>query len=157
MLFVRRRTSFLAGALKLADASRLTATRHVRVSIPTIRSSVSVLVSTFRLCLNARMSVSTATSGPSFRSRSVSRPKYCHWPCSRCQWVGLGLNLVAYSICRIRIGIRESSESSFDADSLAKPEVLSSRMTTHQHRQRKQTKLTSNSTTFTNPDHSICQ
>ena len=35
--------------------------------------------------------------------------------------------------------------SSFDADSLAKPEVLSARMTTHshQHHQRKQTTMTS--------------
>jgi len=31
--------------------------------------------------------------------------------------------------------IRESSEPSFDADSLAKPEVLGSRMASHQHHQ----------------------
>jgi len=40
--------------------------------------------------------------------------------------------------------IRESSESSFDADSLAKPEVLSSRMTSQQ---RERTAMTSYSTT----------
>ena len=53
---------------------------------------------------------------------------------------------------RIRI-----CESSFGADSPAKPEVLSGRMTSHQHRQRKQTIVTSHSTTPTNPDCSICQ
>jgi len=60
-------------------------------------------------------------------------------------------------IARIRFRIRESSESSFDADPLAKPEVLSSRMTSHQHHRRKQTTMMPHSTTNTNPDHSICQ
>ena len=56
-----------------------------------------------------------------------------------------------------RIRICESSESSFDADSLAKPEMLSSKTTSHQHHQRKQTTMTFHWTTPTNPDRSICQ
>ena len=52
--------------------------------------------------------------------------------------------------------VRES-ESSFDADSLAKPEALSSRKASHQHHQRKRTTMMSHLTTPVNPDHSICQ
>jgi len=53
--------------------------------------------------------------------------------------------------------VRESSESSFDANSLAKPEVLRSKMTSHRHHQRKQTTVTSHWTTPTDPERSICQ
>ena len=59
---------------------------------------------------------------------------------------------------RIWIRIRESSESSFGADSLAKPEVLSSTMTSRRHHRSKRTTMTSSHwTTLTNPGHSICQ
>ena len=58
---------------------------------------------------------------------------------------------------QFRMRICESRKSSFDADSLAKPEMLSSRITSHQYQQHQQTTMTSHSTTFTNPDHSICQ
>ena len=52
-----------------------------------------------------------------------------------------GCNPVAYLICRVQIWIRVGfsepvysvRESSFDVDSLAKPEVLSSRMTSRRH------------------------
>ena len=51
---------------------------------------------------------------------------------------------MAYSICQIRIWFRaefsetvHSVQSSFDADSLAKLEVLSGKMVSHQHHQRK--------------------
>ena len=54
---------------------------------------------------------------------------------------------------RIRVGIRESSESSFDADSLAKPEVNDVTHTSPT----KRTAMTSYWTSPTNPDHSICQ
>jgi len=43
---------------------------------------------------------------------------------------GIVTLITAYSICRIQIGIHESSS---DADSLAKPEVVRSRMTSHEH------------------------
>jgi len=55
-----------------------------------------------------------------------------------------------YSSVRIRNRIRESSKSSFDVDSLAKPEVASVY-------KRKRIAMSSLPTTPTNPDHSICQ
>jgi len=67
---------------------------------------------------------------------------------------------MAYSICQIRIWIRagfnetvhsvRESESGFANP--AKPEVLSSRMTSHQYHQRKQATLTSHWATPTNPE-----
>ena len=69
-----------------------------------------------------------------------------------------------YSICRIRVWIRvgfsenvHSVRKSKYTDSLAKPEILSSRMTSHQHHQHKQTTIAWHSTTFTHPYRSICQ